>query len=245
MIEKIRIPQHAEDYAAAILVVLIQNAVMGSMNNFIEATFGTARFVPIIIPLLSVITYSLYFGNSRLSFIVGFLSTMVPQLYFIFFLSGLDFVLRSPQSFIGTVVLGVLFGLIGMLLSIFKKNTVIAIRISIHAVLLMSLLGIPAILRSMYMYGGQVWVFWFVFNSALILELLLSYLILHDAKKAFIFTLSALIMTFLLILITPLYGIIFSGQFFYNDIFFGVIIAIILGAILKVYTYYQAHKTRG
>ncbi len=236
------------DNFAAITVVLIQVLIIYFMNdsskfifNFIEATFGTVRF-GFIIPLVAVITYALYFGNSRLSFVVGFLSTITPQVYFILFLGGLDFVLKFPQSFIATFVLGVIFGLIGMLFSVFKKNADISTRILMHAAVLISLLGIPAIF-GLWLDIGMSLMFWIVFNSALILLLLLSYLILRDVKKAFIFTFSALIIMFLMIIITLPYSAIFSPYPPIVYFLFGSIIAIILGAILKVYTYYRAHKT--
>lgn len=237
------------DYIAAITVVLIQVLIVYFENNyskfifnFIEDTFGHRIFM-IIIPLLSVITYSLYLGNSKLSFTVGFFSSVVPLIYYMLFVVGIDFYLAFPQTIVFNVVLGIFFGLIGMLFSIFKKNADIATRISMHAALLMSLLGIPAVFSGLGLYPGVSLVFWTVFNSAFILGLLLSYLILRDVKKAFIFTFSALIMTFLMIIITPLYDAIFSPYPPIEYLFFGIIIAIILGVILKVYTYYRAHKT--
>lgn len=251
MFKKTHASPYAIDYIAAITVVLIQVLIFHFSNdyskfifNFIDDTFGTIRF-GFIIPLVAVITYSLYFGNSKLSFIVGFISTITPQVYFILFLGGLDFVLEFPQSFIAMFVLGVIFGLIGMLFSIFKKNTDIATRISMHAVVLINIFGIPAVLSGLgLVYISQILIFWSIFNTALIIELLLSYLILRDVKKAFIFSVSALIMTFLIIIITPLYGAIHAPYPPMVYLFFGIIIAIILGVILKVYTYYRAHLTR-
>ncbi len=250
MFKKISINPHAIDYVAAIIVVLIQVLIIYFMNdyskfifNFIEATFGTVRF-GFIIPLVAVITYSLYFGNSKLSFIVGFLSTITPQVYFIFFSGGLDFVLKFPQSFIAMFVLGVIFGLIGILVSIFKKNADVSTRVLMHAALLMSILGIPAVFRGLGLDIGVSLVFLLVFNTALILGLLLSYLTLHDVKKAFVFTFSALIMTFLIILITPLYSIFVYHIPLIGYPFIGIIIAAMLGVILKVYVYYQTDKIR-
>lgn len=238
MFKKISITPHAINYIAAIAVGLILPLLLGFLLGFVEDAFGSARFVPIIAALVSVITYSLYFGNSKLSFIVGFLSTITPQVYFILFLGGLDFVLKFPQSFIASIILGVVFGLTGVLFSVVKKNSGMVTRISIHVAVLISVLGIHIIFGQSYDIG-----FWLSFNSALMIGLSLSYYTLHDVKKAFIFTFLALITIFLIIIKSPL-NIIFLYRTLPENLFIGIIIAVMLGAILKVYTYYRAHLTR-
>lgn len=239
MFKKISITPHAINYIAAIAVGLILPLLLGFLLGFVEDAFGSARFVPIIAALVSVITYSLYFGNSKLSFIVGFLSTITPQVYFILFLGGLDFVLKFPQSFIASIILGVVFGLIGVLFSVVKKNSGMVTRISIHVAVLISVLGIHIIFGQSYDIG-----FWLSFNSALMISLSLSYYTLHDVKKAFIFTFLALITVFLIIIKSPL-NIIFVYRTLPENLFIGIIIAVMLGAILKVYTYYREHKIQG
>ena len=237
MFKKISITPHAINYIAAIAVVLIQPLLLGFLSGFIEDAFGSARFVPIIAPLVSVITYSLYFGNSKLSFIVGFLSTIATQIYFIIldFPDSIYFILEFPQTFIASIILGVIFGLVGMLFSIIKRNSGIITRILIHAAMLISVLGIHIIFgRDLDVVGV-----WLSFNSALMIGLLFSYYVLRDVKKAFLFTFSALLLIFLIIIKSPL-NIIFLDRTMPENLFIGIVIAVILAAILMAYN--QVHK---
>lgn len=229
------------DYIALMTIFLIQPLFIYFSTDFIEYAFGTARFMPIIIPLLATITYSLYFGNSKLSFTAGFLLTISPQIYFIFsdFPQSIYFILNFPQSMMASIIIGVVFGLVGVLFSMTKKNSGIITRISINIAVLISVLGIHIIFGQSNDIG-----FWLSFNSALMIGLSLSYYTLHDVKKAFVFTFLALITIFLIIIKSPL-NIIFLYRTLPENLFIGIIIAIILGIILKVYTYYRAHKTQG
>lgn len=221
---------YAVDYIALITIVLVQVLFIYIGSDLIEDTFGTLRFAPIIVPLMAIITYTLYFGSTKLAFAAGFLLTISTQIYYLFldFPQSIYFVSNFPQSAIVSVILGVLFGLIGVLFSTIRKNSGFVTRISINALMLLSVSGIHTLFGRPFDIG-----FWLSFNSALIVGLSLSYYILHNAGKAFVFTFLSIVIMFSII--KYLLKEIFLYRSLPENLIFGIVIAISLASILMAY----------
>lgn len=216
MTEKEGIQTGIADYILFVIALVVQFLIGWIFYQPFERIFSHAT--ALFQPLLVLIVYSLYSGNKKLSFLFGFLSSIVPFMFYVF----------VQKVFIGQdiliwVGLGILYGIIGVLLAVLHRKTDIKPVFWIP-ITLISIFGVPVIFGLQY-FGS--------FIISLASGIIFAYSVSHNLRNSILFIYSALLLVFFTAI-----KIIPDEFFFYNLIIYTAvsciigITAVILGIFL-------------
>lgn len=226
MAEETGIQTGIADYILFVIALIVQFLIGWVLYQPLERIFGS-HAVPLFQPLLILIIYSLYTENKKRSFLFGFLSWMLPFMFYVFI----------QKVFIGQDILiwmglGILYGIIGVLLAALPRKTDIK-PIFLIPIVLISIFGVPVIFGLEYLGS---------FIISLASGIIFAYSVSHNLRNSIIFIFSALLLVFF-----TATKIIPDKFFFYNLIIYIAlsaiigIVAVILGIfLLEAYIYMKS-----
>lgn len=217
MVKKAGIQNSITDYILFLIALIVQFLSRGIFYQPFERIFSS-HTAALFQPLLILIVYSLYTENKKLSFLFGFLSSILPFLFYVFIQKV--FIGQDILIWIG---LGVIYGIIGVFFAILPKKIDVK-PIFLIPIILFSIFGFPIIFGLEYLGS---------FILSLASGIIFACGVSHNFRNSIPFIFLALLLIFYIAT-----KIIPDEFFFYNLIIYMAvsviigIIAVILGILL-------------
>lgn len=229
MVKKTLIQTGIVDYILFVIALIVQFLIGWVLYQPFERIFSS-HAAPLFQPLLIIILYSLYAKNEKLSFLFGFLSSMLPFMFYVFIQK-----VFIGQDILIWVGLGVIYGIIGVFFAILPRKIDVE-SLFLIPIVLISIFGVPVIFGLQY-FGS--------FIISFVSGLIFAYNVSHNLRNSILFIFSSLLLIFFIAT-----KMIPDKFFFYNLIIYIAlsaiigIVAVILGIFLLEAYIYMKSKLR-